>query len=210
MESQGRSGLLLSYPTIYNITSIILFLLLLLILILILISTLSTQYTTTTTNNNNNNNNNNKNITTYQVPVGAIRQGTRRQRLTAYYSCSQDAPGAVYVHPQSSLYNTDPTAPQPEYVIYDALISNEKGDRTYMSNVTIINGAWITPVLGQGGDSPSSSSSPSSRSRALCPPCPLLKLSPPLEQPQPFYDAEKDSVNCWVRTYAIDKYAINR
>ena len=50
LESQCRSGLLLSYPTIYNITSII--------LLLILISTLTTtQYT-----NNNNNNNNNNNI----------------------------------------------------------------------------------------------------------------------------------------------------
>lgn len=59
-----------------------------------------------------------------KVPLGTIKSGPRRRRLTAYYSCNpalHEVP--LYMHPTSNLFERDPTAVLPEYIVYGSLVS---------------------------------------------------------------------------------------
>lgn len=59
-----------------------------------------------------------------KVPLGTIKSGPRRRRLTAYYSCNpalHEVP--LYMHPTSNLFERDPTAILPEYIVYGSLVS---------------------------------------------------------------------------------------
>jgi len=124
-----------------------------------------------------------------KVPVGMIQQGSRRKRLTAYISANPAVAGALYMHPQSALYSSDPTAQLPEYVVYDNLVQNERGDQVYMATLSVINPAWLANVLGPAHDS---------AGQLLCPACPLLQTSAPLASPVPFYDRSLDEIVCYV------------
>ena len=124
-----------------------------------------------------------------KVAVGVIKNGSRRMRLTAYQSCNPAVTTALYLHPSSSLFNSDPTAPIPEYVMYDTLLKNERGDCVYMTGISSISAAWTTAML----------STPILDERGLfCPQFPLMKLSAPLTSPSPYYDAAADEVLCYV------------
>ena len=81
-----------------------------------------------------------------RAPVGSIVIGSRRRRLTAYFSCDATVKMPLYTHPESSLYNTDPTATLPEYIIYTNLLTNNTGDVTYMTCVTEIHQNWISQL----------------------------------------------------------------
>lgn len=116
-----------------------------------------------------------------KVPPGTIQTGRRRQRMCAYISCNPLITGYLYIHPQSALYHPDPAAILPEFVLFEELTSNEKGDMTYMSNVNIVEPAWISSV---------------------CVDSPLLKWQAPLESPPPSYDVEQDVIKC----YTVPKY----
>ena len=113
-----------------------------------------------------------------RVPLGVIKTGARRRRLTAYYSSHpalQDIP--LYIHPGSNLYRKDPTATLPEFVSYGSLVRNQKGDCIYMACVTTVAPTWLASVA---ADSP------------------LLKWSAPLATPTPYYDPVQDRVMCFV------------
>lgn len=116
-----------------------------------------------------------------KAPIDLIKTGSRRKRMTAYVSCDSSIVEPLYLHPGSTLYRKDPAAPLPEYVLYESLLKNKRGDMTYMSGVTVVQKQWIASV---GASST------------------LLKWSPPLQSPLPFYDNDTDSINC----YCIPKY----
>ncbi len=52
----------------------------------------------------------------------------------------------LYIHPHSALYNTDPTADLPEFVVYGPLLTNDKGDTTYMTCVSVISAKWLNAL----------------------------------------------------------------
>jgi hypothetical protein len=103
----------------------------------------------------------------------------RRRRITAYQSCNPAVTELLYVHPQSNLYRSDPTAPLPEYVVYGQLVRSHRGDTTYMSCVSAVDAGWIAPVLLSGGAPP------------------MLHWGAPLQSPQPVYDAAADAIMCY-------------
>ena len=111
-----------------------------------------------------------------KAPFDLVKTGSRRKRMTAYISCDSSITEPLYLHPGSTLYRKDPTAPLPECVIYESLLKNKRGDMTYMSGVTVVQKQWI-PTLGASTT--------------------LLKWSPPLQSPSPFYDHETDSIICY-------------
>ena len=114
-----------------------------------------------------------------------IKSGSRRKRLTAYYSCNSQITEPIYIHPSSALYRNNPSDSMPEYVTYNQLISNEEGDTTYMTCVTAITPTWIPSLLLD---------------------CSYLRWGPPLESPHPFYDLNEDCVVC----YVIPKYGVHK
>ena len=117
-----------------------------------------------------------------RAPYDLIKTGSRRKRLTAYISCDPHITVPIYIHPHSCLYNKDPTANLPEYVLYESLIQNSAGNGfTYMTNVNIIRESWLPVILSS---------------------CSLLKWPQPLITPSPYYDIETDCIMC----YCIPKY----
>ena len=120
-----------------------------------------------------------------KVPIGIIKEGNRKKRMTAYFSCNAAITEPLYIHPQSALYQHDPSAALPEYVVYTSLVTSQRGDTTYMSCVTAISAAWIAELT---SDSP------------------LLIWTKPLENPPPYYDPQLDEVMC----YLIPKYGIHK
>jgi hypothetical protein len=113
-----------------------------------------------------------------KAPLGVVKTGNRRRRLTAYFSSHpalQDIP--LYLHPGSNLYRKDPTASLPEFVSYGSLVRNQRGDCIYMACVTSVAPAWLASVA---ADSP------------------LLRWSAPIASPTPYYDAGTDAVMCYV------------
>ena len=116
-----------------------------------------------------------------RAPAGSIPIGTRRKRLTAYFSCDPSIKVPLYIHPESSLYNTDPTASLPEYLVYNDLLMNSAGDVTYMVCVTEIHQNWISQLTRD---------------------CPLLQWSAPLISPAPYFESKKDKIMC----YSVPKY----
>ena len=120
-----------------------------------------------------------------KVPIGVIKDGNRKKRMTAYFSCNPAITEPLYIHPQSALHKHDPSALFPEYVIYTSLVTSHRGDTTYMSCVTAISAAWIAELT---MDSP------------------LLVWTKPLENPAPYYDSQLDQVMC----YVIPKYGIHK
>jgi ATP-dependent RNA helicase DHX37/DHR1 len=116
-----------------------------------------------------------------KAPYDLIKVGSRRKRFTAYVSCDPNITGPIYIHPDSTLYHKDPTAVLPEYVLYESLMENTRGDYTYMTSVTLIRDIWIP---------------------SICYNSLLLKWSLPLSTPLPYYNNEKDCVMC----YCIPKY----
>lgn len=73
----------------------------------------------------------------------------------------------IYLHPRSALHRA-----APDYVAYAGLLATEK--RTYMHGVTAIEPEW--PVDTGGA---------------------LARLSAPLAQPPPAYNAKRDAVLAW-------------
>ena len=124
-----------------------------------------------------------------KVPVGVLQHGTRRQRLTAYQSANPAVLDLLYIHPQSALYSSDPTAQLPEYIIYDNLVRNERGDQVYMATISVIDSAWLARLLGPAMDG---------EGGLLCPASPLLQISAPLTTPLPVYDKISDDIMCYV------------
>lgn len=113
-----------------------------------------------------------------RVPLGVIKTGPRRRRLCAYYSSHPsllDVP--LYIHPGSNLYNSDPTASLPEYIVYQNLVRNQRGDCVYMTCCSVVNPLWLSSVVAD---------------------CPLLKWSEPILTPLPYYDSALDRVMCYV------------
>ena len=108
-----------------------------------------------------------------RAPLGAITTGSRRQRLTAYLSSNPEVHEPLYIHPHSTLYNTDPTAQLPEYVVYGQLVRNEADTLTYMECVSEVSAEWVPSVLSD---------------------CPLVHFGPFLDSPAPFYDRATDCV----------------
>ena len=113
-----------------------------------------------------------------RVPLGVVKEGSRRRRLTAFFSCNPALQTQLlYLHPAGSLYRTDPTAPLPEFVVYSSLQRSDRGDTTYMHCVTAVSPAWLPAVAAD---------------------CPLLRWSAPLPSPAPQYDPAADAVTCLV------------
>ena len=113
-----------------------------------------------------------------KVPLGIIKTGPRRRRLCAYYSSHpslQDIP--LYIHPGSNLYKSDPTANLPEFITYQNLVRNQRGDCIYMTCVSVVNPLWLSSVAAD---------------------CPLLRWSDPILSPAPYFDPHADAVMCFV------------
>ena len=113
---------------------------------------------------------------------------SRRKKLTAYLSCDPNVNEPLFIHPRSALYQIDPLAPLPEFIVYTELIRSEDGQSTYMSGVTKISASWI-PELARD--------------------CPLLQWSAPLTYPAPYYDKHSDNIKCFAScTYGIHKWEL--
>jgi hypothetical protein len=119
-----------------------------------------------------------------RAKAGAVTQGSRKHRLTAYFSCNPSITRPLYLHPESCLYRKDPTAALPEFVVYGQLVENDAGTSTYMTSVSALESAWL-PELTRD--------------------CPLLAFSSPLQTPLPAYDAAEDMVRC----YVVPSYGIH-
>mmetsp|Transcript_677 Transcript_677/g.775 ORF Transcript_677/g.775 Transcript_677/m.775 type:complete len:461 (+) Transcript_677:2-1384(+) len=124
-----------------------------------------------------------------RAPMGAVKTGSRHRRLTAYISCSNNITEPLYIHPHSVLFKKDPTASLPEYIAHGPLITNLRGDTTYMTCLTTVNPAWI-PVLARD--------------------CPLLQWGEPLMSPSPFFDPLTDRILCYViPTYGVHNWELS-
>lgn len=119
-----------------------------------------------------------------RAPLGTVKEGSRRKRFTAYLSCNPSIGEPLYLHPHSSLFQRDPSADLPEFVVYTSLMKSARGDCSYMVCVTPITWTWISSIV---SDSP------------------LLQWSPPLASPSPVFDLSSDSVVC----YSIPKYGVH-
>ena len=128
-----------------------------------------------------------------KVAPGAITEGSRRRRLTAYQSCHENITDYLYIHPSSACYQADPSAPLPEYVTFASLTRSGSGETVYMNTVTPISPGWLRSVLGGGGGGGGHR-------------CPLLRYAPPLTAPPPFYDVERDQICC----YSMPTYGVHR
>lgn len=105
---------------------------------------------------------------------------SRKKRLTGYISCNGAINEVIYMHPHSTLYEKDiilASTTLPEYVVYNDLISNQRGDMTYMTCNTIIEGHWI------------SEHTRDSR---------LYHYTEPMASPPPFYCPKRDAVQCYI------------
>ena len=123
-----------------------------------------------------------------RAKTGVVTSGSRKHRLTAYFSCNPSVTHPLYLHPESCLYRKDPTAPLPEYVVYGQLVENEAGTSTYMTSVSAIDATWLPDLTRD---------------------CPLLKFSEPLQTPLPTYDALEDAVRCHVvPTYGVHNWEL--
>jgi hypothetical protein len=112
-----------------------------------------------------------------KAPIGMVKEGSRRQRLTAYFSCNPAIKEPLYIHPQSNLYHSDPTAALPEFLVYGSLLRNQKGNLLYMTNVSVVSSTWIAMIAGD---------------------CPLLSWGKPLLSPSPIYDLVEEKILCHV------------
>lgn len=126
-----------------------------------------------------------------RVPAGSSifpAEFSKRKKLTAYLSCDPTITTPLFIHPHSALFQKDPLAPLPEYVIYTELLMSEDGETTYMSGVTQISPSWISELTKD---------------------CPLLQWSPPMKFPVPYYDKKNDRVMCFASsTYGIHKWEL--
>ena len=52
----------------------------------------------------------------------------------------------LYIHPDSVLYQRDPSAVHPDYIVYSQLVKNQAGDMTYMTCVSEIKASWIAEL----------------------------------------------------------------
>ena len=52
----------------------------------------------------------------------------------------------LYIHPDSVLYQRDPSAVHPDYIVYSQLVKNQAGDMTYMTCVTEIKASWVAEL----------------------------------------------------------------
>ncbi|CAN0007127.1 unnamed protein product [Ectocarpus fasciculatus] len=124
-----------------------------------------------------------------RAKAGVITTGSRKHRLTAYFSCNPSVTKPLYIHPESCLYRKDPTANLPEYVVYGQLVENEMGTATYMTSVSAIEASWL-PELARD--------------------CPLLKYSDPLQTPLPTYDHTSDEIRCYVvPSYGVHNWELS-
>lgn len=124
-----------------------------------------------------------------RAKAGVITTGSRKHRLTAYFSCNPSVTKPLYIHPESCLYRKDPTANLPEYVVYGQLVENEMGTATYMTSVSAIEASWL-PELARD--------------------CPLLKYSDPLQTPLPTYDHASDEIRCYVvPSYGVHNWELS-
>jgi hypothetical protein len=123
-----------------------------------------------------------------RIPVGTIQKGTRRERLCAYQSCDSTITEPLYIHPESALYQHDPSASLPEYVCYLSLQRNQRNNMTFMTCVSEIEPSWLPEAGGDGS---------------------LLHWGPPLTSPAPFYEPSLDAVLCYtIPTYGAKKWGL--
>lgn len=126
-----------------------------------------------------------------RVPTGSsifTAECSKRKKLTAYLSCDPAITAPIFIHSHSTLYQKDPMAPLPEYVIYTELLMSEDGETTYMSGVTQISPSWISELTKD---------------------CPLLQWSRPMKFPIPYYDQHSDTIMCFASsTYGIHKWEL--
>jgi hypothetical protein len=126
-----------------------------------------------------------------RVPTGSsifTEQCSKRKKLTAYLSCDPAITAPLFIHPHSALFQKDPMAPLPEFVIYTELLMSEDAETTYMSGVTQISPSWISELTKD---------------------CPLLQWSPPMKFPVPYYDKKGDDIMCFASpTYGIHRWEL--
>jgi len=123
-----------------------------------------------------------------RIPVGTIQKGTRRERLCAYQSCDPSITEPLYIHPESTLYQHDPSASLPDYVCYLTLQRNQRDNMTFMTCVSEVDPSWLPEAGGDGS---------------------LLHWGPPLTSPAPFYEQSLDAVLCYtIPTYGAQKWGL--
>ena len=105
---------------------------------------------------------------------------SRRRKMTAYMSCNGAVDQLLYLHPHSSLYENDvvlAASVLPEYVVYSDLLSNLKGDMTYIMCTTTINATWIAQCVRDSR---------------------LFRYSPMVQAPAPHYSNRLERLQCYI------------
>ncbi len=106
------------------------------------------------------------------TPDEAMSLGVEWKRgAVPYISCMGTINEPLYIHRNSSVYNRDGNA-LPKFVAYSELLKTSSG-RTCMKGVTVVNSKWLANLsLGTSNCS----------------------FSPPVLQPLPFYDSDRQSM----------------
>jgi len=101
-------------------------------------------------------------------------------RKDAYISAHGGVKEALFIDPQSSLFERD-YKKLPDFVAYDQIIKRVRRSETVavMTGCVRVEPSWL-PALAQGS--------------------PLLTLGSPMESPMPEYDAVSDGIMCYVST----------
>ncbi|TDH74401.1 hypothetical protein CCR75_005206 [Bremia lactucae] len=119
-----------------------------------------------------------------RVPAGTITEGTKLERNCAYLTATASVQEPVYIHPHSSVFTPIPNQ-LPSYVVYQHIM---KTSRPYMKMVTAIEPEWLASIGLK---------------------TPLCKYGAPLAEPLPFYDANTDQVQCYVKPqYGIHQWVL--
>lgn len=119
-----------------------------------------------------------------RAPAGTVTEGSKIERNCAYLAASGAVNEAVYIHPHSCVFSPDPSR-LPAFVVFQHI---QRTSRAYLKTVTAVEPGWLAAVGKM---------------------TPLCTFSPPLTEPAPFFDADRDEVRCYARPlFGVHQWAL--
>jgi ATP-dependent RNA helicase DHX37/DHR1 len=119
-----------------------------------------------------------------RAPAGTVTEGSKIERNCAYLAASSAVNEPVYIHPHSCVFSPDPSR-LPAFVVFQHI---QRTSRAYLKTVTAVEPAWLAAV-GQH--------------------TPLCSFSPPLTEPAPFFDVDRDQLRCFARPlFGVHQWAL--
>lgn len=119
-----------------------------------------------------------------RAPAGTVTEGSKIERNCAYLAAASVVNEPVYIHPHSCVFSPDPSR-LPAFVVFQHI---QRTSRAYLKTVTAVEPSWLAAV---GKHTP------------------LCTFSPPLTEPAPFFDADRDEVRCFARPlFGVHQWAL--